>query len=343
MEDERGRINLFIDTNIFLAFYHFTSEDLEELKKLIALLESSEGEIKLFLPEQVVQEFYRNRENKIASSFDKLRKQNKKFKLEFPQYCKDYKEYKVLIKLLKECEKLYNELILNIREDIRNKDLKADYIIQQIFELSEILKTDDEIIEKARIRIERGNPPGKKGSLGDALNWEVLLEKVPNGENLYFISDDKDFISPIDKDSFNTFLFEEWQEKKNSNIIFYKSLSQFFRDNFPNIKLASELEKEILIKRLLNSRSFAETHEIIAKLNKYDEFSEDQIRAIAAAYVSNNQIYWIINDTDVMEFILKIIKGNEDKIDSSDLELLNDLLNPGILDEPDFDSNNLPF
>jgi hypothetical protein len=32
-------INLFIDTNIFLSFFHLTNEDLEELKKLVALIE----------------------------------------------------------------------------------------------------------------------------------------------------------------------------------------------------------------------------------------------------------------------------------------------------------------
>jgi hypothetical protein len=42
-------VNLFIDTNIFLSFFHLTSEDLEELKKLIVLIDN--GEIRLFLPE----------------------------------------------------------------------------------------------------------------------------------------------------------------------------------------------------------------------------------------------------------------------------------------------------
>jgi hypothetical protein len=31
-------MHLFIDTNIYLAFYHFSSDDLEELKKLLGKL-----------------------------------------------------------------------------------------------------------------------------------------------------------------------------------------------------------------------------------------------------------------------------------------------------------------
>jgi len=48
-------LNLFIDTNILLSFYHLTSDDLEELRKLSALLKKRE--VRLFVPDQVVHEF----------------------------------------------------------------------------------------------------------------------------------------------------------------------------------------------------------------------------------------------------------------------------------------------
>ena len=66
-------MNLFIDSNIFLSFYHLTSDDLEELKKLGVLLR--QGEVRLFLPSQVVEEIRRNRENKIADAVKRLRGQ----------------------------------------------------------------------------------------------------------------------------------------------------------------------------------------------------------------------------------------------------------------------------
>jgi predicted nucleic acid-binding protein len=59
-------INLFIDTNVFLSFYHLTNEDLEELKKLAALIDKNE--IVLFLPDQVKKEFTRNRAGKISDA-----------------------------------------------------------------------------------------------------------------------------------------------------------------------------------------------------------------------------------------------------------------------------------
>jgi len=43
---------MFIDTNVFLTFYHFSNDDLEELRKLRVLLEREE--VVLYLPQQVV-------------------------------------------------------------------------------------------------------------------------------------------------------------------------------------------------------------------------------------------------------------------------------------------------
>ena len=58
-------MNLFIDTNIFLSFYYLSSDDLEELNKLAVLLQQSE--VTLFLTNQVVEEFRRNRENRLPA------------------------------------------------------------------------------------------------------------------------------------------------------------------------------------------------------------------------------------------------------------------------------------
>src|SRR6185295_945772 len=87
-------MNLFIDTNIYLTFYHFTNDDLEQLKKLVAAIKNRE--IKVYLPAQVIEEFKRNRERKISDGLKKLNEQ--KLPNHFPQVCKEYGEYKELIR-----------------------------------------------------------------------------------------------------------------------------------------------------------------------------------------------------------------------------------------------------
>jgi hypothetical protein len=44
-------MNVFLDTNIYLNFYHFTSDDLNELKKLFILQESKK--LNVYITEQV--------------------------------------------------------------------------------------------------------------------------------------------------------------------------------------------------------------------------------------------------------------------------------------------------
>lgn len=80
-------MNLFIDTNIFLSFFHLTNDDLDELHKLTVLLENKQ--ITLWLTEQVRDEFARNRENKISEAVKKLSEQRSK--PQFPQICKQRK------------------------------------------------------------------------------------------------------------------------------------------------------------------------------------------------------------------------------------------------------------
>jgi predicted nucleic acid-binding protein len=304
----RGRLrlgvnqNLFIDTNIFLSFYHLTSEDLEELRKLAVLLDQKK--ISLHLTEQVQTEFAGNRENKIADAVKRLTDQ--RLSLQFPQVCKDYSEYEELRELQKEYESVHASLLEKIARDVAERTLKADKTIQELFEKAIVLPTTPELVTKARLRSDLGNPPGKERSLGEAINWEALLEKVPEDGPLYFITDDRDYVSVADENSLKDFLLEEWSRYKQCDLVFYRRLSSFFKDKFPEIKLASELEKELLIRDLTNSPNFAQTHKVISRLSKFTEFTTAQVNEIAQAGISNNQIRWIIDDPDVEAFFKAI-------------------------------------
>src|SRR5262245_19658987 len=81
--DRATYMNIFIDTNIWLSFYHFSSDDLEELRKLGVLLEKRT--VRVHLPEQVVEEFRRNREAKFVDAMKRFK--DEKLSDEFPQLC----------------------------------------------------------------------------------------------------------------------------------------------------------------------------------------------------------------------------------------------------------------
>ena len=332
-------MNLFIDTNVFLSFYHFTKDDLEELKKLSVLLE--QGELTLFVPRQVLDEFSRNRQIKIADALKQLKDQ--RLNLQFPQICKDFEEYDHLRKLQKEYQEHHSTLIRQITEQVWQEKLKADETVRNLIKKAKVVENEDKAIADARLRMDVGNPPGKKGSLGDAINWELLLKHVPDEADLYFVSDDKDYFSPLDENEFNYFLLREWEKRKKSELVCYRRLSSFLKDHFPKITLASEFEKELYIQKLAASGNFSQTHSLVARLRRYGEFTATQINDIVEAVISNTQIFWILDDRDVNTFIRSVIEGNEGQINESNLDKLKQKLEAIESKEEDFDDELEPF
>lgn len=302
--------NLFIDSNIWLSLYHFTNDDLAQFGKLNQIIGQ---DIKLFIPQQVYDEVSRNREAKLKDAF-------KSFEIkaiQYPTFCKEYDEYEKFNADYSNLIKRYKAWYRKIKLDVQNQSLPADTIIHKFFEVAGLIECDA-FIEKAYTRYRIGNPPGKDNKYGDAINWECLLATVPDGEDLYFISSDKDYRSEIFDDVFNPFLTKEWEEKKNSNIHFYTNLVPFLNKHFEDIKLKTEQDKQDLIDKLEASPNFVSTHGIIAMMNKYTGWTETQIENICSAAEDNTQVAWILGDTDVLDFYSRVLSHiNYDKLHDS--------------------------
>lgn len=316
------RMNVFIDTNVYLNFYHLSKEDLEELRKVFVLQQNEK--VTLWLTDQVKYEYNRNRESKIADALKKFKEE--KLNNQIPQMVKGYSEYHDLINAIKSYDNAKSKILERMKSDIDEQELNADKVIRSIFSRGNELIVDKKILVKAKKRFDRGNPPGKKGSYGDSINWVALLEGIPQNEDLHLISEDGDYFSPLNEDQLNGFLKDEWEAQKSSKIFMYKRLSHFMAKNFPQAKLATELEKEILIKELAESPAYMDTHRVLRRLSKISEFSSSQVNEIIKAYVENNQIYWIIEDEDVLDFAHKLLAQYKDVISEDNLSLLYELL-----------------
>ncbi len=316
-------MQLFIDTNILLSFYSLNQDDLAELHKIIDAIEKQQ--ITLLLTDQIINEFYRNREQRIDGAIKSFRTQT--FNTQLPQLCEDYPEINILRESLKQHEQAHAALITRILVDIKAKTLKADLIIQSLFSLGKKLSPDLTTVEKARLRMSVGNPPGKNNSLGDAINWESLLNETPAGEDLYFITGDKDYCSALNDDDFSDFLLTEWDAQKQTKIYFYKRLSSFCKEKFPEITLATARDKDFLIRDLVNSQSIASTQIAIAKLSYYSEFTAAQVNTIVGAAISNRQVGWSIEDDKVKSFLRSVVTNNEQYLDEASLAAIAELLN----------------
>ncbi|MDZ4180927.1 MAG: PIN domain-containing protein [Coriobacteriia bacterium] len=326
--------NLFIDTNILLSFYHFSSDDLGELNKLAESVEQQK--VLLLVPEQVQDEFRRNRDAKIADALKGLRTQ--KLSFQYPQMCKDYDEYSRLRELQREYEQNHGRLLDRILGDAASEQLQADEVVNRLFLHGRHIATTPEILTRARARVDLGSPPGKNGSLGDAVNWESLLDAAPMGETLHFITEDKDYWSSLNPESFHPYLIDEWTEEKECAPRAYHRLSDFLREDFPEIKLRGESEKDSLIERLRESGSFQITHTVVAQLTRHRDYTVPQVNAILSAVVENPQVGWIAGDWDVRGLLKQVISGREDDLDQ---ELLAAVLE-SVGQEPE-SGDEIPF
>jgi hypothetical protein len=95
---------------------------------------------------------------------------------------------------------------------------------------------------------------------------------------------------------------------------FVHKISDFFRTHFPNIKIAAEAERDLLIERFANSSSFFNTHTLIAKLVGQSEFSLAQVEQLIEIPDSNNQVGLIVGDPDVHAFYAILLQQYADKI-----------------------------
>ena len=334
-------LNVFIDTNIFLDFYSLSEKDIGELSKLIKLIEDEE--IQLIIPQNVVDEFYKNRIKKIYDTTCNLDKSNQ---IPVPTLLKQYKveceEFRQAQSALKD---KYSILKNKLIEDVKTEQLSADKMIQEIIRVSNVIPTKISIFYRAQQRFLRKLPPRKNDnndSMGDALNWETLKDNITENEDLHIISGDGDFWDSIEaqKDIAKYFLAKEWKNEKNGILYVYASIKDFFDKKFASYNFVIDEEKIENIQGLLNAGQFDTTHFRIKKLSEYNplDFTLHEVNLILRAYKDNNQIAWIGEDEDVKEFFFKITEPKRMQIDHSlYLEVLK------IVDPKKYEEENLPF
>ncbi len=316
-------MHVFIDTNILLTFFHFTKEDIDALGNVFA--SHAHGAAKVHLTEQVCDEFHRNRENKSKDAYKKFN--DVKFSAQLPAFMRQYEEYEKIIQKSAELRDLAKAIFQKVDADVVSGSLLTDALIKDIFAKNNPILTTPKLFSEAQMRVSLGNPPGKNGSLGDSINWSALLEVVPDGENIHVISEDEDYYSVLDENRPNPYLKTEWENKKNAELLVYRTLTSFLKEHFDGVAFSYDKNKEALIESLADSGSFAGTHSLIAKLEQFDYFSLKEVQRILAAAVSNGQFGMIVTDSDVYTFLNRVAVPRMGALTAADqVELLQKML-----------------
>ena len=221
-------MNVLIDTNVYLNFFRRQKDQsLLLLDNLLSL--QKEKKIKVLLPQQVEDEYWRNKRQVLESIVDEMQKGIQE-DIVLPDIVKSYTASLQLKELKKKFCTLKKEIIEEYKQKSISIDSDINIKIGSIFSHAIRIQEEENILKKAYFRTLKGNPP-KKGekSFGDAIIWETLLA-YRSKEELVIISNDGDFAESHDKDVISEFLEKEWKQTNHTKITLYTNLGLFIND-----------------------------------------------------------------------------------------------------------------
>lgn len=209
-------MRIFIDTNTLFGYF---SEDadvspLEELLKLV-----KERKVTVFHTKQLENEFLRGIGNRIEKVRKAIKSSGTAVKCDLP----DKLDIVLKEKIQKKIDAMDKSIVSDSKKRLKKyeaKTKKVEKTILNIFKKSKRLNYTVEILERAKLRHLKGNPPKKDNSdsYGDAINWEFILEHAID-DDLTIISRDNDFVEKSDgRSEVNRLLQKEWVENSDSEL-----------------------------------------------------------------------------------------------------------------------------
>jgi len=219
---------LFIDANIYLDFYDAQSRAIRKLLPPLGTVAEN-----VFITEQIVHEVGRNKLAIAKRNFDEVLKRLKT-DMGVPDFVVDVLGSKVKTGFgpskaqLNKVEKAMGAALEGM---VQSTDMVSSGL-QSVFRRA-VRETEGEL-RLARLRRERGNPPGKKGdTLGDQLSWEQLLGRLSRGDELWIVSRDSDYCIRHSGNCYlHPVLFEDLRKRglRKKDIFAFENLASALKD-----------------------------------------------------------------------------------------------------------------
>lgn len=109
---------------------------------------------------------------------------------------------------------------------------------------------------------------------------------------------------------------------------FYRRLSSFFGERFPDIRLAEDLEKHLLLRDLESAASAEEAHRALRRLCRFAGFTDEELNDLVEAALG--QSAWIEEDEDIRDCLRKIFAGSEERLEPESRQRLAELLHSSL-------------
>jgi predicted nucleic acid-binding protein len=200
-------MQVFIDTNIYLKVIYNEGGNLvshlEDFSKLV-----SEKKASLVFPRIVLDELLRK----------------------FPSDIREKRTTTpIAVKVAKEeTRKKYSEVSREVDREFEDYIDKSKTMILDLHEKAKKTPETEKIVKLATYRKLKGNPPGKKGRLGDEICWETILKYC--SQDITIVSNDSDWSDESsEKKKIHPLLEREWKEKTNKNIQLVETISEVLK------------------------------------------------------------------------------------------------------------------
>lgn len=182
---------LFVfDTNALLAPYQVSKQSVEEIERIYRELAKYD---RLFVPDQAVREFGKNRGLKLADMFDKVQKLTSSLPKADPVDCpmlegvKEYEELFPLAESIREAVKKYTAIVNSLKVTLTEWGWtdRVSVLYGELFTMPRIIKhdkKDDDFLEHLNWRYRHQVPPGYKdkskmdAGVGDLDIWFSILK-----------------------------------------------------------------------------------------------------------------------------------------------------------------------
>lgn len=261
---------IFIDTNQWIDFYK---------PETIYLIESLKSRIDspnttLLFPNIVVAELSTKRKE-IEESKKEIEKQLLEADI-IRNFIDDTIDISAINTKIKESSKRFIKQVDDLMSD--HEDLRP---------------TEEDIIKSAKLRQLRRLPPGSSGNnIGDEIIWESIIKRVksdnPDSATIHIISNDNSFKNPLLNNEFT-------EINQNFTLRLWNNIKSYINNN-------TDIEdtKRKLLDNLLSSNSYTYSHIILSSMNKYDNWSEENLIDILST--ENRQVTNLLNDSDFVDF-----------------------------------------
>jgi hypothetical protein len=175
---------LFIDANQYLDLYRTVGGE-----KLLAPLQEQQGHI--LVTTQVVDEVYRRKLGVTAGFLAAKVSESKLNSTAAPDLAPRTVDA-IVVRIRKRLQNIRIKLSHDLLEQVSQSKDEVSKALAGVFSQA-VAHTEGEL-QRARVRKEHGNPPGKQSDpLGDQLSWEQILSRCHDKPGLWIITNDSDY------------------------------------------------------------------------------------------------------------------------------------------------------